>query len=294
MKTFALLIVTGAMFTLGTAEVQAQTRGGNDGSGRHWRGGQGGAGTQGGNHRWNGGNHRWHGGYGGHYRGGHGGGYHRPYYRPFAGIYFDPFPVYYGPRYYSSYPYYPAPVYVERYPEYEYGPAPPPRSRYYDDELPPPVAKAEPRAERPQQQAAPAPRLERYTLSARELFEFDRSDLRMPQPKLDEIARALTENPRIDDVTITGHTDRLGAEAYNQKLSERRAETVKQYLVSKGVDPRRLKAIGRGESQPVVDCKEKSQANLIKCLEPNRRVEVEQITIESRPRQAGTSGDRMR
>ena len=162
--------------------------------------------------------------------------------------------------------------------------------RYYYNP-PPPVEPPQPYPERPRAQVQPSPpapkvasipepRLERYTLSAKELFEFDRATLRMPQPKLDEIARALVDNPRIDRVTITGYTDRLGTEAYNQKLSERRAAAVKSYLVGKGVAASRLEAIGRGEANPVVQCNDTDRARLIQCLEPNRRVEVEQITIE--------------
>jgi OmpA-OmpF porin, OOP family len=126
----------------------------------------------------------------------------------------------------------------------------------------------------------PAPRLERYTLSATELFEFDKATLKPNQPKLDEIAAALVRNPKIGNVRVTGYTDRLGSEEYNLKLSQRRAEAVAGYLVKKGVDANRLQVHGRGEANPVVQCNDKDRAALIKCLEPNRRVEVEQITIE--------------
>jgi OOP family OmpA-OmpF porin len=124
--------------------------------------------------------------------------------------------------------------------------------------------------------------MERYSLSARELFEFDQADLRSPQPKLDEIARALQDNPQFDRVTIEGHTDRLGSEAYNLELSRRRANAVKDYLVARGVEPRRLVAIGKGESEPIVECANAPKEELVKCLEPNRRVQVQQITVERR------------
>ena len=128
----------------------------------------------------------------------------------------------------------------------------------------------------------PPPRFERVTLAATELFSFDRSDLSMPQPKLDEIAASLARSPQMSNITVSGHTDRLGSEAYNMKLSQRRADTVKAYLVSKGVAANRLNAVARGESSPIVQCNDKNRVALIKCLEPNRRVEVEQIVIERR------------
>lgn len=149
---------------------------------------------------------------------------------------------------------------------------------------PAPVAEAPAPAPAPMTPPPPPPpRFEKVSLSSTELFGFDSATLNLPQPKLDEIAAALQADTSITDVDITGYTDRLGSPKYNQKLSERRANSVREYLVSKGVDGGRLKAYGKGEQNPVVtDCNQKKRAELIACLAPNRRVEVEQITVERR------------
>ena len=151
---------------------------------------------------------------------------------------------------------------------------PPPPAPVVEQPAPVPVAPPPP--------PPPPARFEKVTLSATELFGFDSATLSMPQPKLDDIAAALSADPTITDVDITGYADRLGSTKYNQKLSERRANAVRDYLVAKGIEVRRLKAYGKGVSNPVVTCKNKKRADLIKCLEPNRRVEVEQITVERR------------
>jgi OOP family OmpA-OmpF porin len=148
---------------------------------------------------------------------------------------------------------------------------------------PPPAAPVTQTPPPPPPPPAPAPaRFERVTLSATELFEFDRADLRQPQPKLDQIAQALSGGNFNGNITVTGYTDRIGSEAYNMRLSQRRADAVKNYLTSKGVPASRLTAVGRGESNPVVNCNDRNQAALIACLAPNRRVEVEEIVIERR------------
>src|SRR5258706_499242 len=79
----------------------------------------------------------------------------------------------------------------------------------------------------------------------------------------------------IRHINVAGHTDTIGREKYNQKLSEKRAEAVRAYLVAKGVDASKIEAAGFGKTQPVKECKEKRRAAQIECLAPNRRVVVE-------------------
>lgn len=147
---------------------------------------------------------------------------------------------------------------------------------------PAPVVETPPPAPEPVAPPPPPPaRFEKVTLDANKTFGFDSATVITPAPQLDEIAAALQADTTINNVDITGYTDRLGSDKYNQKLSERRANAVRDYLVSKGVDGSRLRATGKGKADPIVtDCKQKKKSDLIACLAPNRRVEVEQITIE--------------
>jgi OmpA-OmpF porin, OOP family len=156
---------------------------------------------------------------------------------------------------------------------------------------PEPVALAEPTpAPAPEPTPAPAPEackptFETVTVSAEKLFGFDKSSLKAEgKAALDDAAAKIIANPDIELVMVTGHTDRIGSDKYNQKLSERRANQVKAYLVSKGVAANRLQAVGKGESEPVVDCKGvKSGKKLIECLQPNRRV----VLSAEKQREAG-------
>ena len=118
----------------------------------------------------------------------------------------------------------------------------------------------------------------RVSLSADALFDFDKSTLKPAgRAELDKLASQL-RSVQYDSVQVTGHTDRLGSPAYNQKLSERRAQAVREYLVQAGVASSKIAARGAGEANPVTgnDCKgNKPTPSLIACLQPDRRVDVE-------------------
>jgi OmpA-OmpF porin, OOP family len=120
--------------------------------------------------------------------------------------------------------------------------------------------------------------LERVSFSADALFAFDQSVLRPEgMTLLDDFARQLSD-AQYEAILVTGHTDRLGSDAYNQKLSERRANAVKEHLVSKNVTGNRIQASGKGKTQPVTgldDCKGARSVKVIACLQPDRRVHVE-------------------
>ena len=117
-----------------------------------------------------------------------------------------------------------------------------------------------------------------FVFSADALFAFDKSVLK-PEGKvaLDGFARQLG-GARYDVVFVTGHTDRFGSNEYNQKLSERRAHAVKDYLVSRDIAANRINADGKGETQPVTQagaCSGAKSAKVIACLQPDRRVHAE-------------------
>lgn len=121
------------------------------------------------------------------------------------------------------------------------------------------------------------------TLQAETLFDFDKAVLRADGKKtLDtEIVAKMKQYPQVEVVLVTGHADRIGSDAYNQKLSQRRADAAKAYIVSQGVDSKRVETTAKGESEPVVSCNDVKgkvsgkNKKLVECLQPNRRVVVE-------------------
>lgn len=121
---------------------------------------------------------------------------------------------------------------------------------------------------------------EKITLAADALFDFNKATLRNEgKAKLDELvtkAKAI----KLEVIIAVGHADRIGSEAYNQKLSEKRAAAVKAYLVSKGIEANRVYTEGKGKKQPVTkagDCKGPKSKKVIDCLQPDRRVDIEVI-----------------
>jgi OOP family OmpA-OmpF porin len=141
----------------------------------------------------------------------------------------------------------------------------------------PPVAAA------PASPAAggPKPAGQKVTLAADALFDFNKADLRAEgKAKFDKLVADI-KGIKLEVIIAVGHADRIGKDAYNQKLSERRAAAVKDYLVSKGIEANRVYAEGKGEKQPVTGGKcgkgDVKSKKLIDCLQPDRRVEIEVI-----------------
>ena len=127
---------------------------------------------------------------------------------------------------------------------------------------------------------APPPPVKRVSFAAETLFGFDRAELRAGgNVSLDNFVKEL-QGTTFDSINVIGHTDRLGTSAYNEKLSQQRANAVKNYLTSNGrIDASKVTASGKGELTPLTnaaDCKgNKPSIKLIACLQPDRRVDLE-------------------
>src|SRR5258705_3917267 len=131
---------------------------------------------------------------------------------------------------------------------------------------PAPAPKPEPKPE-----AKPKPVAEKVTYAADVLFDFDKAVVKPEgRSKLDDLANKV-KSINLEVVIAIGHADSVGSDEYNQKLSLRRAEAVKAYLITKGVETNRVYTEGKGEKQPVAS--NKTAEGRAK----NRRTEIEVI-----------------
>lgn len=148
------------------------------------------------------------------------------------------------------------------------------------EDMPMPVAAAPiavPTA--PAAPVAPPPAIEphRVSFAADSLFGFNRYDIKPAGKLVLEQFTANLKGTQYDVITVEGHTDRIGSAAANQKLSQRRANAVKEYLVASGIDTSKVLAAGKGESEPKTggECEgSAATAKLVACLQPDRRVDV--------------------
>lgn len=141
---------------------------------------------------------------------------------------------------------------------------------------PPPAPAAAPPAPPPAPAPKPAaPTSEKVTYAADTFFDFDKYALKPEgKAKLDDLIGKMA-GMNLEVIIAVGHTDWIGTEQYNQKLSERRANAVKEYLVSKGVEKNRVYTEGKGELQPIAS--NKTAEGRAK----NRRVEIEMVGTRS-------------
>ena len=137
---------------------------------------------------------------------------------------------------------------------------------------PPPAPKPAPAPEKPKPAPEkPKPVAEKVTFAADVLFDFDKAVVKPEgKSKLDDLSNKV-KGINLEVVIAIGHADSIGSDAYNQRLSVRRAEAVKAYMISKGIEPNRVYTEGKGEKQPVAD--NKTSDGRAK----NRRVEIEVI-----------------
>jgi OOP family OmpA-OmpF porin len=119
--------------------------------------------------------------------------------------------------------------------------------------------------------AAPKPAGAKVTLNADALFDFDKSTLKPAAVASLNSLAGKVKSLTLEVIVAVGHTDSVGTDAYNQKLSIRRAEAVKKHLIDQGIEARRIYVEGKGEAQPVAD--NKTAEGRAK----NRRVQIEAI-----------------
>ncbi len=153
--------------------------------------------------------------------------------------------------------------------------APAPKAVEAVVEAPAPVAQTPPAP-------APVPQNVPFRVSMDAFFDFDQATLR-PEGKaaLDELADRLAVT-QYDHLTIVGHADRIGPAAYNQKLSERRANAMRDYLVAQGIEAEKISASGVGESESIASCSGVHGKRLIACLQPDRSAQLTAVGNEIR------------
>jgi OOP family OmpA-OmpF porin len=151
-------------------------------------------------------------------------------------------------------------------------PAPPPAPKPAPPPAPKPAPPPAPAPEKPKPPPEkPKPVAEKVTFAADVLFDFDKAVIKPEgKSKLDDISNK-ARGVNLEVVIAIGHADSIGSDAYNQRLSVRRSDSVKAYLVSKGIEANRVYTEGKGEKQPVADNKTRDGRA------KNRRVEIEVI-----------------
>lgn len=152
-------------------------------------------------------------------------------------------------------------------------PPPPPPVAIAEPPAPPPPVAVEPPPPPPVANTPAAPPAQMEDSLAH--FDFDSAEFNATGRAAVDVWRQ-TADPDLR-VRLTGHADRFGPSAYNVILSRRRAETVRRYLVDKGMKPENLEIVAQGESSPVVHCKGRANSATIACLAPNRRVVIEPL-----------------
>jgi outer membrane protein OmpA-like peptidoglycan-associated protein len=127
--------------------------------------------------------------------------------------------------------------------------------------------------------ATAAPNVEKISIAGDALFPLDKDDVRhmtaAGRERLATFAGDLKQWKSIERIVVIGHTDRLGASAYNDGLSRRRAENIRAYLIRSGLPAERIVAAGHGGRSPLVQCADRAdRRKLVDCLQANRRVEI--------------------
>ncbi len=161
-------------------------------------------------------------------------------------------------------------------------PAPAPAPAPQPQPAPPPPAPTP--APAPKPAPKPQPVAEKVTFAADVLFDFDKAVVKPEgRSKLDDLSSKV-KGINLEVIIAIGHADTIGSAAYNQRLSMRRAEAIKAYLISRGHEANRIYTEGKGEAQPVTGgkCKNmgrehRSNQKLVECLQPDRRTEIEVI-----------------